>query len=214
MAYGFKAVNGRNVTVIDENTACASYRNEQFTYDQATTNVRDYYFNPIYFEKGIPCIQIVSNTVTLYMSPTSDTGGRILGTVGRLEINDSSIGLPDHFPLKMITSMDEIGNSSDQYGLRILNSTGGTVFDSGRKFAVPNKVVSVKLDRDFTLPLNCWVCPIASYMHWSGDWRGAGGFSKVSNDGTFRGDFRGTGGAPRPLGGELMMVLLVFDSLG
>lgn len=213
MAYGFKAVNGRNVTVIDENTACASYRNEQFTYDQERTNVKDYYFNPIYLEKGIPCVQLVSNIVTLYMGPTSDTGGRILGTVGRLEINDEYLGLPDHFPLKMITSMDEIGNSSDRYGMRIFNSAGNTVFDSGRKFAVPTKVVSVKLDQDFTLPLNCWVCPIASYMHLSGSWKGGGGISKRSNDGTWRGSFNGSGGIPRPLGGELMMVLLVFDSL-
>lgn len=211
MPYGFRMINGRNVTVVDENTPSAVVRDRTDVIAQEAPNNPQYSFNPSLLRFGIPAIRVDSNFRSVYTMPRSDTGGRVYGTTTVFYIEGMN-NLPDTYPLKWITGVNAFSRTSGGFGIQVLDANGRITFDSSYPLVTPLHSIDGPLGREFTFPPVFYYMPTSVYMHWTGNWQLGGGIRRVGNTNRWQLDIRASGTA-KPSAGTRVGHFFVFDDL-
>lgn len=217
MPYGARFINGRNVTVIDENNSVASYNPTTFQIPKdglTVSNRAEYFPTPEMINQGIVAIFIDSDMAELRLMPRSDTGGVRSGHVGAYTIRGINTS-PGSRPCKLLVPMSGKGSSGPGYGVRIWNAEGQIAYDSGHNLAQP--IISRKLYSGNTLviPNNSYIVMCSWYLHWTGQWRIGGNLNRASRTATtttFQCNHHAVGTTP-PGAGTYVGTVLVFDNL-
>lgn len=179
MPYGIKVINGRNVTVIDEDTPAASYLSGDWHFQQAFTGQNDYLVDARLYRIALPAIFLDPNIEAIRMTTNDDTQGVIMGYSQHFDIFSYS-GIPNAYRCRRIVPFSNRGASADTHGMRIMDGSGQVMFDSGHNVATPTHTQVVRLGQRFTLPPNSWFMPISFYMYQDNNWQTDTGIKRVS----------------------------------
>ena len=217
MPYGARFINGKNVTVIDENNSVASYNSTTFQLQKdgpTAGNRADYFPTPAMISQGIVALFIDSDMSELRLMPVSDTAGVRRGHVGAYTIQGINTS-PGSRPCKLIVPMSGKGSSGPGYGVRIWNAEGQIAYDSGHNLAQP--IVSRKLysGQNLVIPNDCYIVLCSWYMHWTGQWQIGGNLNRTSRTATtttFQCNHFAVG-TTAPGAGTYVGTVLVFDDL-
>lgn len=217
MPYGARFINGKNVTVIDENNSVASYSSTTFQIEKdgpTAGNRANYFPTPAMISQGIVAIYMDSDMSAIRMMPTSDTGGVRRGHVGSYQIQGVNTS-PGSRPCKLLIPMSTLGSSNSGFGLRIWNEEGQIAYDSGHNIAQPVISRALYSGNTITIPNDSYIVMCSWYMHWSGTWRVGGNLQRLSRDATtsqfLANHFAIATSAPGT--GTYVGTILIFDNL-